>query len=60
MNSKSSNPVGWSVKGNMIPGEVSNPQNVTPFTVNNCTLSLEGGIVIDGLLLIPVKSTPSF
>lgn len=51
------NPTGWSVRGNIAPGEVSAPTVVDVFTVSNCTVELESATTVDGNLLIPVKST---
>lgn len=53
-------PVTWKVIGNIAPVEVSEPSTTDVFTVTNCTLTLETGVLVDGNLLIPVKSTTSF
>jgi hypothetical protein len=53
-------PIKWSVKGNIAPGEVSNPPNLTPFTFHNCTGTLETGVTVEGKLLKPIKTTPAF
>lgn len=53
-------PDGWSVKGNIAPDEVSNPSNLTPFSFENCIGTLEPGVVIEGKLIKPIKTTPSF
>lgn len=54
------NPIGWGVIGNIAPIEVSEPQTVDVFTANNCALSLESVVVVDGNLLIPVKATAAW
>jgi hypothetical protein len=53
-------PESWNVIGNICPGEVSEPQTVEVFTANNCTLTLEGAVNIDGNLIIPVKSATAW
>jgi len=53
-------PVGFSVIGNMAPEEVSAPSTVAVFTANNCTLTLESAVNIDGHLLVPVKSVTNW
>ena len=58
--SNSQNPNKWSVRGNLVPEEVSEPTTVDVFFKNNCILALEPAVVVDGNLLIPVKSTPSW
>jgi hypothetical protein len=50
------NPTTWNVEGNLIPVEVSNPTGTEPFTENNCTVTLETAVTVDGNLLIPVKT----
>ena len=49
----------WNVKGNIAPEEVSNPSSVSVFSTENCQLSLESVINIDGHLIRPVKSIPN-
>lgn len=55
-----SNPTAWSVIGNIAPVGVSEHTTTDVFTVNNCTLTLESKVMVDGHNLTPVKSTPSF
>ena len=53
-------PTEWSVVGNLIPDEISNPASVNIYTKMECTLEIEPAVVVDGKLLNPIKSTPSF
>lgn len=54
-----SNPIGWSVKGNICPVELSAPVTGEEFTGTNGTVSVGDSVIIDGNPLIPVLTTPS-
>lgn len=54
------NPDDFNVVGNIAPVEVSAPVSTDVFTKDHCTLSLESAVVVDGVLLIPVKSTAAW
>lgn len=54
------NPTEWEVKSNIVDGVVSNPETVDVFTANNCTLSLESAVNIEGNLIVPVKSATAW
>lgn len=58
--SKTLNPTVFEVKGNMVPVEVSNPTTISVFTVNNCTLTVESAVNVDGNMLKPIRSTPAW
>lgn len=57
---KTVHPTGWGVVGNIAPLEVSEPDTGDVFTANNCTLTVESAVIVDGVLIKPVKSTTDF
>lgn len=54
------NMVGWSVKGNVAPTQLSKPTTTNVYTPTNTTLTLLTGVVVDGFVLNPVRMVPAW
>lgn len=57
---KTVQPNNFKVKGNMAPGELSNPQSITPYTTINTVVTLQVEVEIDGFTLVPVKMVADY
>lgn len=55
-----SNPIGWSVKGNIAPEELSNPPSSEVFDLHNCSITLLTPVIVEGSSLTPLRINSSF
>lgn len=57
---KTVHPTEWGVVGNIAPIEVSEPDTGDVFTANNCTITVESAVNVDGNMLKPIRSTTAW